>query len=151
LSFGVFEVAGEDRWWPDSAGLVDDAGEAELLACVFDGVRGELGAGFDGTAGRAGQLTGPGSLNRGHGHPGACRGLLNGQLGKPDYGYHEIPQRVSPRPPVAVAALGFGLADARELFFEGVHLARSDRRAVAAITAAILFSAWCSLPIQVEA
>jgi hypothetical protein len=127
---GVFEVAGEDACRADLAGLVDDAGGAELRTGVFDGVRGELGAGFYGAGGRAGQPTGPGSLNRVRGHPGASRGLRDGQPGEPDYLYHEIPERVFPGPAVAVAALGFGLAAAGELFFEGVHLVRSDLRAV---------------------
>ena len=127
---GVFEVAEEDGWRADFAGLVDDAGGAELRAGVFDGVRSELGAGFDGAAGRAGQATGPGSLNRARGHPGAGRGLRDRQLGEPDYLYHEIPERVFPGPTVAVAALAFGLAEAGELLFGGVHLVRSDLRAV---------------------
>jgi hypothetical protein len=123
-SFGVFEVALEDGWRANSARLVDDASGAELRAGVLDGVAGELLAALDGAAGRAGQATGPRALNHGRGHPGAGRGLLDGQLGKPDHLYHEIPKRVFPGPTVAVAAIGFGLAKAGELFFEGVHLVR---------------------------
>jgi hypothetical protein len=130
LSFGVFEVAGEDGWRAGFAGVADDAGGAELRAGVFDGVAGELLAGFDGAAGRAGQATGLGALDHGRRHPGAGRGLGDGQLGEPDDFFHEIPERVFPGPAVAVAALGFGLADTGELFFEGVHLVRADLRAV---------------------
>jgi hypothetical protein len=126
----VLEVACEHHWRADAAGLVDDAGGAESLASVLDGVAGELLAGFDGAAGGAGQLARPGSLDRARRHPGAPRSLWDGQLGEPNDLHHEIPKRILPSPGVAVTAVRFGLAEPREVFFEGVHLVRAHVRAL---------------------
>jgi hypothetical protein len=129
LSRGVFEITREKGLRSDFAGVGDDADGTQPRAGVFDGVSGELPAGFDGAGRRAGQTLAKSALNRGHGHPRAGRDPRHGQLGQPNHLHHEIPKPICPGPAVTAAALRFGEAEAGELLFEDVHLVRADLRA----------------------